>query len=246
MSYTPKSKYQILQTSGKEWQTLDGVSYAGPYILTSGGAFIGNSIFNKGPRLQKISIKAPQQNNILENAKTDEYYRANPQVVTKIQRYKPIIATKSQPKKEDYEKGFYFRYFAKKSNTLIEYYEIDESTYKSIQNKTIKYDSNLYTVGNLVWALKGDTILPNQTSLKIQEKNFPNVSALFIDLKEYSVPYNIPQSQNSTNTLYKPPTNIQKVLKLQETIHSHQGPHPLGEDTSMKNTSTSSGGRGGY
>ena len=54
MSYTPKSKYQILKSSGNQYEDpRTGKPYVGPYILTSEGAFIGNSVYKPGPKLKE-------------------------------------------------------------------------------------------------------------------------------------------------------------------------------------------------
>ena len=67
MSYRPKSTYQILNSSGNEWKTQGGQLYSGPYILTSGGAFMGNDITNMGQELVKYQpYSPPGTNNILD------------------------------------------------------------------------------------------------------------------------------------------------------------------------------------
>ena len=56
-TYQPKSKYQILQTSGNEYRTHEGTKYEGSYILTPHGAFAGGDITKLGRRLYKINKK---------------------------------------------------------------------------------------------------------------------------------------------------------------------------------------------
>ena len=137
MAYTPKSKYQFLQTSGNEYINPKTKSpYIGPYILTSGGAFIGNDLSVKNKIKLVPRHKSSRQNNIFVTLKTGEYSRLKPKVVE----------------------------FIAKNN---------------------KYDYNLYTADSLIWAIDGDIIKANNTTLKLKSKKFPNISSLFVKLNEF-------------------------------------------------------------
>ena len=185
MAYTPKSKYQFLQTSGNEYINPKTKSpYIGPYILTSGGAFIGNDLSVKNKIKLVPRHKSSRQNNIFVTLKTGEYSRLKPKVVEFIARTFPIIATKTQPTEKNYERGYYTRYFCKRNNSENIYYEINKSTYKDLQAKNNKYDYNLYTADSLIWAIDGDIIKANNTTLKLKSKKFPNISSLFVKLNE--------------------------------------------------------------
>ena len=187
MSYTPKSKYQILKSSGDQYQDpRTGNPYVGPYILTSEGAFIGNDISNMGQRLVKInSGKITKNNNIYFYKNTKEYNKANKSLnLNTIGSFKPIIASKTLPSDKDYQIGHYIRYFCKRNNVNNLYYEIDKKTFKSLISKK-EYDYVLYTPGNLNWAIDGNIIKTNSNILKQKERDFPNISKLFTKLNEF-------------------------------------------------------------
>lgn len=187
MTYTPKSKYQLLQASGHEYfipQTK--TPYKGPYILTSEGAFIGKDLNQKGKiKLIPQSLKGKRQDNIFFTNKTNAYYKLKPKTSKFVQKTLPIISTKTKPTEKDYEKGYYTRYFCKRNNAENVYFEINKSTFKDLKSKNNKYDHTLYTPDSLIWAIDGDIIKANNTSLKLKEKTFPNITSLFIKLNEY-------------------------------------------------------------
>jgi len=199
MSYQPKSTYQILETSGNEWKTPQGIPYKGSYILTSNGAYMGNDITKKGPELIKsFPSTFTTINNIQETMEVNEYFRLKPDTVKFIQLTKPIISTKTLPSKQDYKKGSYVRYFAKKVNSSVEYYEIDKKTYQSINASNPEYDFYSFRVDKLIWALDGDVIKANKSILLQKEKRFPNVSYLFPNLSEFVKPKSKPKSSKQT------------------------------------------------
>jgi flavodoxin len=187
MAYIPKSKYQFLQASGHEYfYPKTKTPYIGPYILTSEGAFIGKNINQKNKeRLVPQSLKGKKQDNIFFTSKTNEYYRLKPNTSKFIQKTLPIIATKVKPTEKDYERGYYTRYFCKRNNAENVYFEINKSTYKNLKSKNNIYNHTLYTSDSLIWAIDGDIIKANNTTLKLKVKAFPNITSLFIKLNEF-------------------------------------------------------------
>ena len=187
MTYTPKSKYQLLQASGYEYfYPKTKTPYIGPYILTSEGAFVGKDLKQKNKiKLTPQSLKGKKQDNIFFTNKTNEYYRLKPKTAKFIQKTLPIISTKTKPTEKDYEKGYYTRYFCKRNNAENVYFEINKSTFKALKSKDNKYDHALYTADSLIWAVDGDIIKANDTTLKLKAKAFPNIISLFIKLNEF-------------------------------------------------------------
>jgi hypothetical protein len=187
MAYTPKSKYQLLQASGHEYKNSQtNKSYIGPYILTSEGAFIGSNVNQKNKiKLIPQSKNKKTQDNIFFTSKTSEYFRLKPRVVNFIKKTRPIIATKGKPTEKDYKKGYYTRYFCKRNNTENIYFEINKTTFKALKTKSKLYDYNLYTADSLIWAIDGDIIKANNTTLKLKVKTFPNITSLFVKLNEF-------------------------------------------------------------
>ena len=145
MSYTPKSKYEILKTSGNEYRNSQtNKPYVGSYILTSEGAYIGDDITKKGPRL--IPTEDTPLSKIVFTPNVLMYNLANSSKnFNFINNTKPIIATKTKPTEKDYQKGYYTRYFVKKNNKINVYFEVDKDTYNGISKKSRGYDYALYT-----------------------------------------------------------------------------------------------------
>lgn len=187
MSYTPKSKHQILKSSGNQYKDpRTGGPYVGPYILTSEGAFIGNSVYKPGPKLIEYNLgRTSQQGNIYYYKNTKDYNQANfNNMLNEISSFKPIISTKNKPTDKDYQKGHYIRYFCKRRNMQNVFYEIDKKTYKSlIGGKT--YDFFLHMPGSLKWAIDGDIMTINRKILAQKERDYPHISKFFTKLNEF-------------------------------------------------------------
>ena len=188
MSYTPKSKYKILQSSGNEYvNSQTNTYYIGPYILTSEGAFIGNDITKKGPLLTKSPTSiTSKDDNIYFYQNTKFYNEANGnKTYNQLAGVKNIISTKNKPTDKDYQIGHYKRYFCKRNNTNNVFYEIGKQTYKALIGKKSTYDWHLYTAGSLRWAIDGNIIQTNSNILKQKEKEFSNISSFFVKLNEF-------------------------------------------------------------
>ena len=123
--------------------------------------------------------------NTITNSKTTPYSVLRGDILQIINGFKKIIATKTKPTKKDYERGHYLRYFCKRNNSNNIYYEIDKKTYKDLIAENSKYDHNLYTPGNLRWAIEGDVIKTNKNILLNKENTFPNISTFFVKLNEF-------------------------------------------------------------
>ncbi len=185
MSYTPKSKYIVRQTSGREYvYPSSGQDYIGPIIITSEGVFAGNDITNKGPKLNSVNTK-PISNTIM-NVNTILYNNANREAMLEnFENFKPIIPTKVKPTEDDYKIGYYVRYFAVKSNDYNTCFEVNKETYNGIFFQNRDYNWALYRVGRLRWAIDGDILKANQSILTQKEKKFPFISRLFPKLNEF-------------------------------------------------------------
>ena len=186
MGYTPKSKYQILQSSGDKYiDPRTNNPYVGPYILTSGGAIIGNNLKTKNP-IQLINDNQSNiNNNLFITEESIEYYPLNKKTSNFLKNTFPIVSTKIKPTKKDYERGYYTRYFCKRNNSESVYYEISKITYNALIAKSNAYDYNLYTAGSLIWAIDGNILKANNTTLILQSKKFPNINALFAKINEF-------------------------------------------------------------
>ena len=68
--------------------------------------------------------------------------------------YPPIYSI-TTPTKEDYDRGFFNRYFLKK-NTEVLYGEIEKKEYLKFANSDKSIQSELYTPVSIIWVLKGN------------------------------------------------------------------------------------------
>ena len=77
MKYTPKSKYQQLQSSGDKYiDPRNNQPYIGPYILTSEGAFIRKANSNNSIKLL-LKNSTPFRNNLFPTEKAAQYTPLN-------------------------------------------------------------------------------------------------------------------------------------------------------------------------
>jgi|TARA_R110000803_G_scaffold124462_1_gene192202 hypothetical protein len=185
MKYTPKSKYQQLQSSGDKYiDPRNNQPYIGPYILTSEGAFIRKANSNNSIKLL-LKNSTPFRNNLFPTEKAAQYTPLNESTSNFVKFTFPIISTKIKPTEKDYERGYYTRYFCKRNNAENVYYEIDKTTHNALKTNNKSYDYSLYTADSLIWAIDGDIIKANNITLKLKSKSFPNIASLFVKLNEY-------------------------------------------------------------
>lgn len=261
--YLPKSKYSIKQASkGKFIYQISKKAFEGEYILLSDGdMFAGNQTFNIKSDTKIIPIIKEKKDNtyILHNERNNNYF--NSLLKTKeISKYQdnltPLINTKPTPLEKDYIKGYFNRYFVKRRNSLIHYYEIDKKTYNSINTKEKKYDYNLYSVTKIKWDLTDDSGKNNKTTIKKLRGPFPKLKNLFNNPLEYHLsneilnPIITPENINTPKP--KLPLNNRKSV-----VKAQQGAIDIIKEKSRKkynkssgnggsSTSSSGGGGGGY
>jgi len=185
MAYIPKSKVNILNTSGGEFIIRStNQAYIGNYIeLSNGKYYAGNNPTQLG---QELII--PLSFNKLGESENVRLYSILRPENTKFQtKVKTVYPTKTLPTKEDYEREYYIRYFAKKVNEPKGYMEIDIDTFNTINQQKKTYDYNLYNVGLITWNLKNGTRKANSINLQILERTFPFLSIIFPILNEFEI-----------------------------------------------------------
>jgi len=114
------------------------------------------------------------------------YNNLKPGIYGKLNENKSPITTKVRPTDEDYNKGSYIRYFAKRTNSLNDYFEINESTYNSISQRKTQFDINLYRVFNIRWSLRENAEDVNTNIVSRYERSLPGIKNLFNDPTEYA------------------------------------------------------------
>jgi len=93
----------------------------------------------------------------------------------------------SKPLEEDYEKGYYMRYFVKKTNERS-FMEVNEEIYNKIKSKDVKYNYSLYVPFEIKWHLTGNkesVEFKNRLETSNLERN-KNLWGLTKYIKDYS------------------------------------------------------------
>lgn len=172
MAYYPKSQIKTnLYTNGGEFTLIQNQTsnqsgdYIGYYFKTSTGqtftgkspsdtpnkplypsqpiAFAENSLLDSFPSLITYSYDQLDLSYTSANNVNTSQTRAIPQHSITL------------PTAEDKKRGYFMRYFCKKSNELI-YYETSQADYNKTKNRdsTMAYD--LYSVAEIKWYITGD------------------------------------------------------------------------------------------
>lgn len=186
--YVPKSKISYKQTEGNEFIIKSTrKDYRGPYISVSNQKFyIGVDYRTKGEELLRIERTNEPQNpkrfSLIDNIRKYNYYKKT--IKKRLEKTTALPSTKTIPTNKDYQKGYYYRYFARRFNGN-NYIEIDKDTYDAIRNKDGRYDFNLYIVGDLQWFITGNVFKDNALTLKRVQRNHPHIFYLFPVLNEF-------------------------------------------------------------
>lgn len=177
MAYFPKSKINIKETSGDEFiYAISKKPYKGFYIEFSDGSYYAG----KNPRNLGEPIKKPDVvlNSFGDSKDFQKHRLIKNGIYQKLKKHKEIPTLKNIPTENDYERGYYSRYFVKRINSKFRFMEINKETYNSMIKKENKYDYNLYIPGSIIWDLT-NSMESNKLSLIKLERIFPNVSTLF-------------------------------------------------------------------
>ena len=190
--YTPKSKISVLQTNGNEFLVESTKApFQGTYMEFSNGTFFaGSDPQRKGQRLIRIEVLKDNFESGFNNMK---YNNLKPNIYKNLSKIDSIPPSKPEPTVEDYKRGYFIRYFCKRANEQINYFEIDKSTYNALLNKNNKFDFNLYIVGSIKWNIirTNSTLVQevNKGILNLKSQDFPFIETLFTNLNEYEPPY---------------------------------------------------------
>jgi len=187
MPYFPKSKVNIKEASSGEFIYREGRKpFKGKYLeLSNGRYYEGTDVINLGSEL--VKAKEASSNNIMGNSFDAQKYSLLKKKKKKfLQNTKRIPINKPTPTEEDYNRGYYIRYFARRINQPKGYIEVNFDTVKKLQEK-VDYDYNLYEAGSITWALKNGTRKTNNNNLRLLEQTFPFISSLFPILNEFEI-----------------------------------------------------------
>ena len=187
MPYFPKSKVNIKEASTGEFVYKEGrKAFKGKYLeLSNGRYYAGTDVVNLGDELEKTK-EEPSNNRIGNSFDSQKYSLLKKKKKKFLQNTIRVPISKPTPTEEDYNRGYYVRYFARRINQLKGYIEISLDTFEKLQEKT-DYDHHLYVIGSITWALKNGTRKVNNNNLRILERTFPYISDFFPILNEFEV-----------------------------------------------------------
>ena len=159
MAYLPKNKYKIKYTNGGEFRPpRSPKEYVGKYIeLLDGRIFAGDDITK--PKGKLVRIDKGIGRNVRIDSKNNRIYSILQKRLTQTQdSYIPILTSTPHPTEENYQKGFFVRYFYIRKNTK-QINEIDKDTYDNFYKR--KYDKNLNKPFFIRWSLSANSELEN-------------------------------------------------------------------------------------
>lgn len=179
--YFPKNKIKTGLNSNGELQIKSSKKpYFGPYFETSKGKYYAGSTPNYSNLVELIKLPELPASEISE---APEYeldsrfnYGSNLTYSNQqgIEEYttpqpQPPKYYKSQPTNEDYRRGEYIRYFAKKTNEYI-YIEIDQQTYNNLKAQDPTLLWTLYDCYYMVYSLRSNEV-NRRLALQIERQN---------------------------------------------------------------------------
>lgn len=187
MPYFPKSKVNIKEALIGEFRYKNSKEpFNGKYLELSTGRFYeGTDVINLGREIVKIA-EEPSNNIIGSSYDSQKFSILSPKKKKFLKNTKTIPTNKNIPTEEDYQRGYYTRYFVRRINQPKGYIEVNFDVVKKLQEKK-DYDYNLYEVGSIIWALKNGTRKTNYSNLQLLEQTFPYISTLFPIMNEFEI-----------------------------------------------------------
>jgi len=179
--YYPKSQITNgLFTLGGQWMEMDGTDYAGPYhTYTDGNVYTGGTFFKGSVKLipWKPQSNSDKKYKEIVNIQVDEY------IAPKYHLPRPLD--------EDFERGWFNRYFVfKRNEPITSIIEVDKKQYDGISyNNKKKIDNWLYDKYSLRWRLMGE---PSEIASTNRKKIFggvlkaPGLPSYLTNLLEFS------------------------------------------------------------
>lgn len=167
--YYPKSQIQTdLYTKGEQLQLVSSKEeYIGYYWKTSKNEyFTGRNPQDGSPlKLELIPVALPSTLSTITIEQNNKVYNTLKNIDTSKTLLVPLYY-KPSPTQEDYEIGYFTRYFAKKQNQNL-YIEVNKDTFNKLKTKNESYDYKSYLNFELNWQISGNKDKVQQTNKKI-------------------------------------------------------------------------------
>jgi hypothetical protein len=182
MPYYPQTKIQTnLFSNGELIRSSDFTSYVGPYYkLSTGDRFVGqNPQVLRYPELL-IDLKDFQQPTDSQLTKQAPNFSTLTELGNYTQNLKEQYVSRKvpipyypQPTQQDYQIGYFTRYFAKQANDTT-FIEINQSTFENLSQHNSEYLWELYNVTSFPWQINGNVenvFKTNRNIVRLEEKN---------------------------------------------------------------------------
>lgn len=167
--YYPKSQIQTdLYTKGEQLQLVSSKEeYIGYYWKTSKNEyFTGRNPQDGSPlKLELIPVALPSTLSTITIEQNNKVYNTLKNIDTSKTLLVPLYYKPSLTQ-EDYEIGYFTRYFAKKQNQNL-YIEVNKDTFNKLKTKNESYDYKSYLIFELNWQISGNKDRVQQTNKKI-------------------------------------------------------------------------------
>jgi hypothetical protein len=194
--YYPSTKIKTNQKALLGEFTLNGVVYSGSYYSTYDGRFFTGPDPVLGTNEELIPVLRNSNMEFTVNTTSnapnvvlqslDVKLNTNTKTLTQPVSHQPVTLD------SDYSRGYFTRYFVKRTNQRGYVMEISETEFESIRNGTATYDISFYQTVSLIWKLTGPLrskrISQYQTREGIVDTNQRIVESLnksFPGLKEF-------------------------------------------------------------
>jgi hypothetical protein len=166
---------------GKYYETFDGKYFTGPNpVLGDNKELIKVDIYNSTPGLNFMPMTSNFRTTLASKNKTINRPTGKPT------SYFPV------PTEDEYRKGYFNRYFAKKINDKGYIIEISPIEYTQIKNGTTNYDISFYLTAEIFWKLTGNlnTTRISQYDIRkgvidVNKDQVEKLNPTFIGIKEY-------------------------------------------------------------
>jgi len=184
-----------LNTTGKQF-LLNGKPYVGKYYETYDGKFFSGPNPTLGPNDQLTPFENYPNTPGLGLTGLSQSAKSRLATTTKAKTSytDPTEPTSYQPKplESDYSRGYFSRYFVKKTNETGYIKEISEAEYLSIKDGTATYDVSFYQIEKIMWKLTGpsNTVRLSQYDIRAgiidtNKRLVETTDARFLGLKTY-------------------------------------------------------------
>jgi hypothetical protein len=170
--YYPEGQIQKgLYTQGKEWMLEDGTEYVGDYHT-----YITGEVFTKSSYVKNISKKLVPYIDLSQSSNKTNF-KYDSLLEDTIDSFVFARYQKNVPTQEDYDNGFYYRFFAKRHfNGII--VEVSEDTFNELQPEH-------YKTLELAWKLRDDAVIVNQRQVRTAEKDIKGISNYITNYSEF-------------------------------------------------------------